>query len=49
MIVVIAAGLLHGEHRDPFDRLIAAQALAEGLTVVTFDPEFAAFGYKVLW
>lgn len=45
----LAAGLLPGVHRDPFDRLIAAQALAEGLTVVTCDPEFAGFGCKVLW
>jgi len=43
------AGLLGGEHRDPFDRLIAAQALLEDLTVVTRDPEIAAFGCKVLW
>jgi PIN domain nuclease of toxin-antitoxin system len=34
---------------NPFDRLIAAQALAEGLLVVTRDPHFAAFGCKVLW
>ena len=40
---------LPGEHRDPFDRLIAAQALIEDLTVVTRDREIAAFGCKVLW
>lgn len=45
----LVAGLLPGEHRDPFDRMIAAQALAGGLTVVTCDPAFAAFGCKVLW
>ena len=45
----LAAGLLAGAHRDPFDRVIAAQALSEGLTVVTRDPAFAAFGCKVLW
>ncbi len=43
------AGLLPGAYRDPFDRLIAAQALIEGLTVVTRDPAFATFGCKVLW
>ncbi|MBB5684491.1 type II toxin-antitoxin system VapC family toxin [Sphingobium boeckii] len=43
------AGLLPGDHRDPFDRLIAAQALIEGLTVVTRDPAFAAFGCDVIW
>lgn len=45
----LAAGLLPGKHRDPFDRLIAAQALAEGLTVATCDPEFASFGCKTIW
>lgn len=45
----IRAGALDGPHRDPFDRLIAAQALTEGLTVVTCDPQIAAFGCKVLW
>lgn len=45
---LMAGGLL-GAHRDPFDRLIAAQALIEDLTVITRDPEIAAFGCKVLW
>ena len=43
------AGLLPGKHRDPFDRLIAAQARIEGLTVVTRDAEFSAFGCETLW
>jgi PIN domain nuclease of toxin-antitoxin system len=45
----LMAGLLPGKHRDPFDRMIAAQALTDDLTVVTRDPQFAAFGCKVLW
>jgi PIN domain nuclease of toxin-antitoxin system len=45
----LAAGRLAGAHADPFDRLIAAQAIAENLTVITRDPEFTAFGCKVLW
>lgn len=45
----LRAGRLAGDHRDPFDRLIAAQALEENLTIVTKDPAFAAFGCKVLW
>jgi len=35
-------------HRDPFDRLLAAQASAEGLTLVTADPIFAKYGVPVL-
>ena len=42
-------GSLSGPHKDPFDRLIAAQALLEDLIVVTRDAEIAAFGCKVLW
>ncbi|WP_425229296.1 type II toxin-antitoxin system VapC family toxin [Sphingomonas sp.] len=45
----IRAGYLKGPHRDPFDRLIAAQALEEGLVVLTNDGEIAAFGCEVLW
>ena len=42
-------GLLPGAHRDPFDRILAAQALLEDMTLVTIDPAFTAFGVKVLW
>ncbi|MDB5709879.1 MAG: twitching motility protein PilT [Sphingomonas bacterium] len=43
------AGLLPGAHGDPFDRMMAAQALIENLTVVTRDPAFANFGCSVQW
>lgn len=43
------AGLMESEHRDPFDRLLAAQGLTEGLMVITKDPQFAAFGCETLW
>ena len=43
------AGALPGAHGDPFDRMIAAQALLEGLTLVTSDKEFDAFGVTRLW
>jgi PIN domain nuclease of toxin-antitoxin system len=36
-------------HGDPFDRLLAAQALAENLPLVTGDREFRAYGVKVVW
>ncbi|WCT73355.1 type II toxin-antitoxin system VapC family toxin [Sphingomonas naphthae] len=45
----LRAGLLPGEHRDPFDRLIAAQALIEDMVVVTRDRAFIDFGCKVIW
>jgi len=36
-------------HRDPFDRLMVAQALADGLAVVTRDEVFADYGVEVVW
>jgi PIN domain nuclease of toxin-antitoxin system len=35
-------------HRDPFDRLLAAQALEDGFTIVTHDEAFAAYGVPLL-
>jgi PIN domain nuclease of toxin-antitoxin system len=35
-------------HRDPFDRLLVAQALARNCTVATRDPAFAAYGVPVV-
>jgi PIN domain nuclease of toxin-antitoxin system len=43
------AGLMPGAHRDPFDRLLAAQARLDGLTVVTVDPGIASLGVPTLW
>ncbi len=36
-------------HRDPFDRLLSAQAVIEGLTLITRDSEPAALGAQTLW
>ena len=36
-------------HRDPFDRLIVAQALCEKLPVVTGDAAFRRYGVRVIW
>lgn len=44
-----AAGKLPGPHRDPWDRLLMAQALTEGLTVVTVDAVFSEYKIPVLW
>jgi len=44
-----SAGLMSATHRDPFDRLLAAQATIEGLTLVTADPKLAGLGAVVLW
>ncbi len=36
-------------HRDPFDRLLIAQARHENLTLVSRDPRFTAYPVQVLW
>jgi PIN domain nuclease of toxin-antitoxin system len=36
-------------HKDPFDRLIAATALVEGLTLVSADATFERYGLARLW
>jgi PIN domain nuclease of toxin-antitoxin system len=36
-------------HRDPFDRLLAAQALSESAPVVTCDAAFTAYGVATVW
>ena len=36
-------------HKDPFDRLLAAQALVEGIPIVSRDAAFDAYGVTRLW
>lgn len=43
------AGGLAGDHGDPFDCILAAQALLEGLTIVSRDAALDAFGVTRLW
>lgn len=37
------------DHRDPFDRMLAAQSEVESATLISCDPAFGLFGTKVLW
>jgi PIN domain nuclease of toxin-antitoxin system len=41
--------VLPRHHGDPFDRLMIAQAKIDGLTIITDDPQFAAYGMPILW
>jgi len=43
------AGNLNGHHRDPFDRMLIAQALTEDLTLVSNEKAFDAYGVPRLW
>ena len=36
-------------HRDPFDRLLIAQAISEKLTIVSADSIFSRYNVKLLW
>lgn len=45
----VEAGRLPEPHRDPWDRILIAQAQAERLAVVTVDPVFADYGVPILW
>ncbi len=36
-------------HRDPFDRLIIAQAIAEEMTILTADPVFKKYPVEAVW
>jgi PIN domain nuclease of toxin-antitoxin system len=43
------AGTLPPHHADPFDRMLVAQALAEGLTLVTHDRRLEPYEADILW
>ena len=46
---VTALAVLPMLHRDPFDRILIAQAVAEGLNFVTNDESIAAYSVKTSW
>jgi PIN domain nuclease of toxin-antitoxin system len=43
------AGALPGLHRDPFDRMLIAQAMLENLTLVSNEQPFDAYGVRRFW
>jgi len=45
----IKAGSYPSGHRDPLDRMLAAQSGLEAATLVTCDPAFQGFAVEVLW
>ena len=45
----LAAGRLDLAHRDPFDRILIAQAQIEDLTLISNERRFDQFGVKRLW
>lgn len=45
----LKAGMLPGPHRDPFDRMLIAQATLQRLKIITIDPIFNEYGVSVVW
>jgi PIN domain nuclease of toxin-antitoxin system len=45
----LRAGGWQVDHRDPFDRMLAAQSTLERMPLVTRDPAFEQFGIRTLW
>lgn len=45
----IRAGALQLHHKDPFDRMLIAQAEIEGLTIATPDSAFSPYGVPLIW
>jgi PIN domain nuclease of toxin-antitoxin system len=45
----LRAGRMVAEHRDPFDRMIAAQALGQDIPVLSPDPLLDQFGVRRIW
>lgn len=45
----VRAGRLSGEHRDPFDRMLIAQAQAENLAIISNDRIFDTYHVQRIW
>ncbi len=45
----LRAGSLPTHHKDPFDRMLIAQAQAENLTIISSDAVFDRYGVRRLW
>ena len=41
--------VLPDHHRDPFDRMLVAQAQVEGLSLISHDPQVARYDVEVVW
>lgn len=46
---LVAVASLPEHHRDPFDRLLVAQALTEGIPIVSADAAMDAYGVRRIW
>jgi PIN domain nuclease of toxin-antitoxin system len=45
----LRAGRLTGQHRDPFDRILAAHAIALDIPIISLDPKLDQFAVRRIW
>lgn len=45
----LVSGKLRYDHRDPFDRLLAAQSIVENMPILTVDAQLRELGAEVVW
>ena len=45
----VAVAELPNHHKDPFDRMLIAQARSEGMVLMTADAEFKKYPVEILW
>ncbi len=45
----LRAGRFTSNHKDPFDRILAAQAIAEDIPILSNDPALDSFGVRRMW
>jgi PIN domain nuclease of toxin-antitoxin system len=45
----LRAGRFASQHRDPFDRVLAAQAIAEDIPIISTDMQLDSFGVRRIW
>jgi PIN domain nuclease of toxin-antitoxin system len=46
---MVRSAFLSGEHRDPFDRILAAQSIIEDMALISIDPQIQPLGVSTHW
>jgi PIN domain nuclease of toxin-antitoxin system len=46
---MVRSALLPGDHRDPFDRILAAQSIIENMAMITIDRQMLSLGVLTRW
>lgn len=46
---MVRSVLLDGEHKDPFDRILAAQSILEGMALISIDRKMPSLGVLTRW